>query len=69
MKTATVTTKKQQKNNKVTQTRIYLYLLNKYKAENRKNFDEYMKKIRELKKDDKWNELTREEQQKLISEV
>ena len=63
------TTKEQQSNTNKNVKNIYLYLLNKYKAENRNNFDEYMKKIRELKKDDKWNELTREEQQKLISEV
>jgi hypothetical protein len=63
------TTKEQQSNTNKNVKNIYLYLLNKYKAENRNNFDEYMKKIRELKKDDKWNELTREEQQKLISEI
>lgn len=63
------TTKEQQSNTNKNVKNIYLYLLNKYKAENRNNFDEYMKKIRELKKDDKWNELTREEQQKIISEI
>lgn len=48
---------------------IYLYLLNKYRVENRKNFNEYMKKARELRNDEKWNELTRDEQQKILSEI
>lgn len=48
---------------------IYLYLLNKYSVENRKNFNEYMKKTRELRNDEKWNELTRDEQQKILSEL
>lgn len=48
---------------------IYLYLLNKYRVENRSSFSEYMKKVRELKEDDKWIELNGELQQKLISEL
>lgn len=48
---------------------IYLYLLNKYRVENRKNFSEFMKKTKELKNDKKWDELTKEEQQKLLSEL
>lgn len=48
---------------------IYLYLLNKYRVENRKNFNEYMKKVRELKEDEKWVMLSGELQQKLISEL
>lgn len=48
---------------------IYLYLLKRYGVENRKNFDEYMKKTRDLRNDEKWNELTRDEQQKLLSEL
>lgn len=48
---------------------IYLYLYNKYKVENRKNFNEYMTKTRELRNDEKWDELTKEEQQKLLSEL
>lgn len=48
---------------------IYLYLLNKYSVENRKSFYEYMQKTRELRNDEKWNELTRDEQQKILSEI
>lgn len=65
-----------QMNNKRTTTEhkqeckeIYLYLLNKYRVENRNNFSEYMKKVRELKEDEKYIELTGEEQQRLISEL
>lgn len=55
--------------NKYNNNIIYLYLLNKYSVENRKNFNEYMKKTRELRNDEKWNELTRDEQQKILSEL
>ena len=48
---------------------IYLYLLNRYGVKNRKNFDEYMQKTRELRNDEKWDELTKAEQQKLLSEL
>lgn len=64
-----VTTKEQQSNTNKNVKNIYLYLLNKYRVENRSNFSEYMKKVRELKEDDKWIELSGEEQQKLISEL
>lgn len=64
-----VTTKEQQSNTNKNVKNIYLYLLNKYRVENRSNFSEYMKKVRELKEDDKWIELNGELQQKLISEL
>lgn len=48
---------------------IYLYLLNKYRVENRKNFNEYMQKTRQLREDEKWTELSREEQNQLMSEI
>lgn len=48
---------------------IYLYLLNKYKVESRQNFSEYMKKVKELRNDEKWDLLTKEEQVKIISEI
>lgn len=63
------TTNEQQMNTNKNVKNIYLYLLNKYRVENRKNFSEYMKKVRELKEDDKWIELNGELQQKLISEL
>lgn len=63
------TTNQQQTNTNKNIKNIYLYLLNKYRVENRSNFSEYMKKVRELKEDDKWIELSGEEQQKLISEL
>lgn len=63
--------KENRKRNTVKQynNNIYLYLYNKYKVENRKNFNEYMQKTRELRNDEKWNELTKEWQQKLLSEL
>ena len=64
-----ITTKEQQSNTNNNVKNIYLYLLNKYRVENRSNFSEYMKKVRELKEDDKWIELNGELQQKLISEL
>lgn len=64
-----IATKEQQSNTNKNVKNIYLYLLNKYRVENRSNFSEYMKKVRELKEDDKWIELTGELQQKLISEL
>lgn len=48
---------------------IYLYLLNKYKRENRMNFNEYMKKMRELREDPDWDKLTAEEQMKITAEL
>lgn len=48
---------------------IYLYLLNKYRVENRSQFSEYMKKVRQLKEDKKWDELDGTMQQKLLSEL
>jgi hypothetical protein len=48
---------------------IYLYLLNKYKVENRRSFLEYMKKTKALREDEKWNLLSKEEQTKLMSEI
>ena len=63
------TTEEQQGNTDNNDNNIYLYLLNKYRVENRSNFSEYMKKVRELKEDDKWIELNGELQQKLISEL
>ena len=64
-----VTTKEQQSNTNKNVKNIYLYLLNKYSVENRKNFNEYMQKTRQLREDENWNELTAEEQNKLLSEL
>lgn len=64
-----ITTKEQQSNTNKNVKNIYLYLLNKYRVENRTNFSEYMKKVRGLKEDEKWIELSGEEQQKIISEL
>ena len=71
-------TNKQQTNNKQITTNnndnnnnnnIYLYLLNKYKVENRRSFSEYMKKAKALREDEKWNLLTKAEQTRLMSEI
>lgn len=48
---------------------IYLFLLNKYKVENRRSFSEYMQKTKALREDEKWNLLSREEQTRLMSEI
>ncbi len=56
-------------NNVNNDNNIYLYLFNKYRVENRQNFSEYMKKTRELRNDEKWDLLTKEEQVKIISEI
>lgn len=60
---------KQQNNTNKNVNNIYLSLLSKYKVENRKNFMEYIKKVNSLKNDNKWIELTEEEQMKLLSEI
>ena len=64
-----ITTEEQQSNTNKNVKNIYLYLLNKYRVENRSQFSEYMKKARELKEDEKWNELDGAMQQKLLSEL
>lgn len=69
IETAKITTKEQQSNTNKNVKNIYLYLLNKYRVENRKNFNEYMQKTRQLREDEKWTELSREEQNQLMSEI
>lgn len=63
------TTNQQQINTNKNVKNIYLYLLNKYKVENRRSFLEYMKKTKALREDEKWNLLSKEEQTKLMSEI
>ena len=48
---------------------IYLYLLNKYRVANRKDFSEYLQKTRQLKEDEQYNLLTAEEQLKIVNEL
>ncbi len=64
-----ITTEEQQSNTNKNVKNIYLYLLNKYRVENRSQFSEYMKKVRQLREDEKWNELDGTMQQKLLSEL
>lgn len=64
-----VTTKEQQSNTNKNVKNIYLYLLNKYRRENRKDFNEYMKKMRELREDPQYELLTFEEQNKITAEI
>lgn len=64
-----ITTNEQQSNTNKNVKNIYLYLFNKYRVENRKSFSEYLKKTRELKKDENWKLLSKEEQTKLMSEI
>lgn len=63
------TTNQQQINTNKNVKNIYLYLFNKYKVENRRSFSEYMKKTKELREDEKWDLLTKEEQTRLMSEI
>lgn len=64
-----VTTEEQQSNTNKNVKNIYLYLVNKYRRENRKNFSEYIKKVRQLKEDPDYNLLTVEEQQRITGEI
>lgn len=64
-----VTTKEQQSNTNKNVKNIYLYLLNKYRRENRKDFNEYIKKMRELREDPQYELLTFEEQNKITAEI
>lgn len=63
------TTSEQPVNTNNNDNNIYLYLFNKYKVENRRSFSEYMKKTKELREDEKWDLLTKEEQTRLMSEI
>ena len=64
-----VTTKEQQSNTNKNVKNIYLYLLNKYRVENRQNFSEYLKKVKQMKEDEYYIKLTFEEQQRIIGEI
>lgn len=67
--TSNSTTNRQQIDTNKNVNNIYLYLLNKYTRENRKDFNNYIKTVLRMKQDEKWEELNWEEQQKLISEI
>ena len=62
-----VNTNKNDKNIKNVKN-IYLYFINKYKS-NEKNFSKQMKIISKMRQDEKWNELTQEEQLDLQSAI
>ena len=64
-----ITTNNNDNNDNNDNNNIYLYLLNKYKVENRRSFSEYMKKTKSLREDEKWNLLTKAEQTRLMSEI
>lgn len=49
--------------------KVYLYFINKYKEQNLKNFNEKMKFLREIKNDDKYKELSIDDENNLISYV
>ena len=63
------TTNEQQMNTNNNDNNIYLYLLNKYRVEDRRNFSEYMKRTKALREDEYWDSLNKEEQMKLMSEI
>ena len=56
--------KQEYKNNK----NIYIYFINKYKS-NEKNFNKQMKILSEMRKDEKWDELTKDEQLELQTAI
>ena len=47
----------------------YIYLLNKYRLSDRKDFSEYMTHVRQLKEDDKYILLNAEEQLRIVNEL
>ena len=47
---------------------IYLYFINKYKS-NEKDFNKQMKILSKMRKDEKWNKLTQEEQLELQTAI
>ena len=59
------TTKEQQSNTNKNVKNIYLYYLNKYKGENYKSFYSKMKFLREIKKDERYVELSPYEESEL----
>ena len=59
------TTKEQQSNTNKNVKNIYLYYLNKYKGENHKSFYSKMKFLREIKKDERYIELSPYEESEL----
>lgn len=63
------TTDQQQTNTNKNVKNIYLFILNKYKRENRDNFNKYIKTVSKMKQDPDWDKLNFDEQQKLISEI
>lgn len=63
------TAEEQQRNTNNNDNNIYLYLLNKYRVEDRRNFSEYMKRTKALREDEYWDSLNKEEQMKLMSEI
>lgn len=64
-----ITTEEQQSNTNNNVNNIYLYLFNKYKRENRNNFNEYIKAVSKMKNDADWDKLNWEQQQRLVSEI
>lgn len=60
-----ITTNKNDKNDK----NIYSCILDKYKQKNQMNFNEYLKNVSAMKKDDMWSSLTEEEQLRIVSEI
>jgi len=63
------TTTEQQVNTNKNDKNIYLFLFNKYKRANRKNFSEYVKNVKALREDSQFELLSEEEQQLLISQI
>lgn len=64
----------QQTNNKQITTNkndnnIYIYLLNKYKRKNKKDFREYMQKMKELTNDPDYELLSVEEKNDIAAEI
>lgn len=63
------TSKGHQKDTNNNDNNIYIYFINKYKAQNLIRFNEKMKFLRDIKKDEKYKELTAEDEERLINYV
>lgn len=63
------TTDEQQMNTNNNDNNIYIYLLNKYKRKSKKDFREYMQKMKELTNDPNYELLSIEEKNDIAAEI
>ena len=63
------TANEQQMNTNNNDNNIYIYLLNKYKRKNKKDFRDYMQKMKELTNDPDYELLSTEEKNDIAAEI